>query len=185
MIYLIKKLKKMKNSAIFLDRDGVINVDKDYVYRIEDLEFYKGSIETLKKLQEKGFLLFIVTNQSGIGRGYYKEEDYLNLKKEIHKRLEKNGIKIQEEVYCPHHPEINCDCRKPSSKMINDLIKKYDIDKESSYMIGDKTSDIKAGQGAGIKTILVKTGKAGKDRKYDVKADYECEDLNLVWKIIV
>ena len=63
----------MKNSAIFLDRDGVINVDKDYVYRIEDLEFYKGSIETLKKLQERGFLLFIVTNQSGIGRGYYKK----------------------------------------------------------------------------------------------------------------
>ena len=167
----------MKNSGIFLDRDGVINIDKNYVYKVEDLEFIPGSIKALKILQNKGYLLFIITNQSGIGRGYYTEQDYLNLREKINKVFLDNGIKISEELYCPHHPDEKCKCRKPNPYFINQIIKKYDLDKSKCFMIGDKTSDIKAGENAHIKTILVKTGKAGNDKKYEVKADYVCKDL--------
>lgn len=174
----------MKNSAIFLDRDGVINVDKNYVHKIKDLEFYEDAIAALKIFLEKGYRLFIVTNQSGIGRGYYKEEDYLNVRDDLHRRLDKQGIKITEEKFCPHSPNEECKCRKPSPAMINDLIEKYLVDRDSSYMVGDKTSDIKAGKEAGLKTILVLTGKGGKDKQYDVTPDYICESLADAGKII-
>lgn len=167
----------MKNSAIFLDRDGVINIDKNYVHKFEDFEFINNSIEGLKKIQKKGYLIFIITNQSGIGRNYYTEENYIELRKKVHKLLREKGIKIIEELYCPHHPDDKCKCRKPNPFHVNELIKKYEIDKTKSYFIGDKTSDIKTGENAGIKTILVKTGKAGKDNLYDIKADYICNDL--------
>ncbi len=167
----------MKNSGIFLDRDGVINIDKNYVYKVENLEFIPGSIKALEILQNKGYLLFIVTNQSGIGRGYYSEEDYLKLRKKINEILLDKNIMITEELYCPHHPDKNCKCRKPNPYHINQLIEKYDLDKKKCYMIGDKTSDIKAGENAGIKTILVKTGKAGNDKKYNINPDYVCKDL--------
>lgn len=163
--------------AVFLDRDGVINIDKNYVSRIEDFEFIPGSLDALKKIEKKGYLLFIITNQSGIGRNYYSEKNYLELRNKVDDLLKKEGIKITEEMYCPHHPKENCKCRKPSPHLIMELIGKYNIDKSKSYMIGDKTSDIKSGLNAKIKTILVKTGKAGNDGLYDVKPDFICEDL--------
>jgi len=163
--------------CVFLDRDGVINVDKNYVHKIEDLDFIPNTFEALKSLQTKGFILFIVTNQSGIGRGYYTLEDYKKLRQYIDSKLKDNNINIIEEYFCPHHPDENCRCRKPGTKFIEEAITKYNINKDESYFIGDKTSDIKAGHDSGLKTILVLTGKAGLDKKYNIVADIICKDL--------
>jgi len=147
----------MDKKAAFLDRDGVINVDKGYVYKIEDFEFKEGIFELLKLLQEKGFELFVVTNQSGIGRGYYTLKDFEKLTEFMLNELKKRGIEIKEVAFCPHHPDENCECRKPKPAMILNLAKKYNINLKNSIMIGDKLSDIKAGKNAGIrKNYLVK-----------------------------
>ena len=173
-----------KRKAIILDRDGVINVDTGYVHKISEFEFIEGTFEALKKLQEK-YLLLIFTSQSGIGREYYKEEDYYILTKHMLKEFEKKNIKIQEIVFCPHSPEARCKCRKPQTTLVEPLIKKYNIDVEQSYMIGDKTSDIQLGKNLNMKTVLVMTGKAGKDKLYDTKPDIFSQNLLEACKIIL
>jgi len=143
--------------AVFLDRDGVINVDKGYIYKIDDFEFKEDIFELLKFLQKKGFSLFIITNQSGIGRGYYTLKDFEKLNNYMIEELKKKNINIKEVAFCPHHPSDNCECRKPKPGMILKLMEKYKIDIETSILIGDKMSDIQAGQNAGIKrNYLVK-----------------------------
>lgn len=139
----------MKQKAIFLDRDGTINVDKGYVYRIEDFEFIKGVPETLVRMKNKDFLIIVITNQSGIARGYYTEDDVLKLHLQINDDLFNNyGIRIDKFYYCPHHYKegfgkykVQCECRKPNSALIEQAIKEFDIDINKSYMIGDKESD--------------------------------------------
>lgn len=147
--------------AAFLDRDGVINVDHGYVSRVEDFEFQEGIFELFETLQNMGFVLFIVTNQSGIARGYYSLEDFLNLSEYMLSELKNRGVEIKEIAYCPHHPDITgeCECRKPKPGMILDLASRYGIDLKSSILIGDKQSDIDAGKNAGLgKTYLVNQG---------------------------
>ena len=139
--------------AAFLDRDGVINEDFGYVGKIENFEFKEGIFDLLRLLQNLGFTLFVVTNQSGIARGYYTENDFFKLTEWMKKELLKQGVEIKEVRYCPHHPEITgeCDCRKPKPGMILDLAKKYKIDLKNSIMIGDSNRDIEAAKRAGIK----------------------------------
>lgn len=142
--------------AIFLDRDGVINIDKAYVSKIEDFEFCEGVFETLQHFQKLGYLLIIVTNQSGIGRGYYSEEDFQTLTTWMQKELLHVKVKIDAIFHCPHAPEENCECRKPKSGMFKEAIKAFDIDVTQSWMIGDKQTDIEAALGAGVtNTILL------------------------------
>ena len=146
--------------AIFLDRDGVINVDKAYVSKIEDFEFCEGVFEALIHFQTLGYLLIIVTNQSGIGRGYYSEEDFQKLTAWMQKELLHVQIKIDAIYHCPHAPILNCSCRKPKSGMLLQAIEDFNIDVKSSWMIGDKQTDIEAALGAGVtNTILL--GKTG------------------------
>jgi len=145
--------------AAFLDRDGVINIDHGYVSKIKDFEFKDGIFELLNLLQKLGFKLFVVTNQSGIARDYYSKEDFLILTDYMLNELKKQGIKIEEVAYCPHHPDITgeCKCRKPNPGMILNLAKKYCIDLQNSILIGDKQSDIQAGKNADVgKCYLVK-----------------------------
>ena len=155
--------------AIFLDRDGTINVEKDYIYKSEDLVFEEGTIEALKTFKNLGYILIVISNQSGIARGYFTEEDLNIFNNNMNEILKKNGVEITEFYCCPHHPDgigeykKVCECRKPNNKMIEDAIKKYNIDREKSYMIGDKTSDIGAGLKSNLKTVLVKTGYGLKD----------------------
>ena len=155
--------------AIFLDRDGTINVEKDYIYKSEDLVFEEGTIEALKTFKNLGYILIVVSNQSGIARGYFTEEDLNIFNNNMNEILKKNGVEITEFYCCPHHPDgigeykKVCECRKPNNKMIEDAIKKYNINREKSYMIGDKTSDIGAGLKSNLKTVLVKTGYGLKD----------------------
>ena len=170
--------------AIFLDRDGTINVEKDYIYKSEDLVFEEGSIEALKTFKNLGYILIVVSNQSGIARGYFTEEDLNIFNNNMNEILKKNGVEITEFYCCPHHPDgigeykKVCECRKPNNKMIEDAIKKYNIDREKSYMIGDKTSDIGAGLKSNLKTVLVKTGYGLKDmEKVDKNETLICENL--------
>ncbi|KXA23344.1 putative histidinol-phosphatase [Fusobacterium nucleatum] len=174
---------KMKK-AIFLDRDGTINVEKDYIYKSEDLIFEEGTIDALKTFKNLGYILIVVSNQSGIARGYFTEEDLNIFNNNMNEMLKKNGVEITEFYCCPHHPDgigeykKVCECRKPNNKMIEDAIKKYNIDREKSYMIGDKTSDIGAGLKSNLKTVLVKTGYGLKDmEKVDKNETLICENL--------
>ena len=136
------------NKAIFLDRDGTINVEKNYLYKIEDFEFLPGVIEALKKFQDAGYLLIIITNQSGIGRGYYSENDFKKLNDWMLSTLKKFGVTITAVYYCPHLPDAKikkyrkeCECRKPNLGMYNQAIKDYDLDLSKCYAIGDKIRD--------------------------------------------
>ena len=170
--------------AIFLDRDGTINVEKDYIYKSEDLVFEEGSIEALKTFKNLGCILIVVSNQSGIARGYFTEADLNIFNNNMNEILKKNGVEITEFYCCPHHPDgigkykKVCECRKPNNKMIEDAIKKYNIDRAKSYMIGDKISDIGAGLKSNLKTVLVKTGYGLKDmEKIDKNETLICENL--------
>ncbi|MBS6026608.1 MAG: D-glycero-beta-D-manno-heptose 1,7-bisphosphate 7-phosphatase [Haemophilus pittmaniae] len=155
------------NKAIFLDRDGTLNIDHGYVHEIDQFQFIDGSIDTLKKLKEMGYLLVLVTNQSGIARGYFTEQQFLQLTEWMDWSLADRGVDLDGIYYCPHHPEgigefkENCDCRKPKPGMLLQAIKELNIDPTYSVMVGDKVDDIKAGISAGVKiNVLVKTGKA-------------------------
>ena len=170
--------------AIFLDRDGTINVEKDYIYKSEDLVFEEGTIEALKTFKNLGYILIVVSNQSGIARGYFTEKDLNIFNNSMNEILKKNGVEITEFYCCPHHPDgigeykKVCECRKPNNKMIEEAIKKYNIDREKSYMIGDKTSDIGAGIKSNLKTVLVKTGYGLKDmEKINKNETLVCENL--------
>ena len=153
------------NRAVFLDRDGTVNVEKDYLIRSEDFEFEKHVPETLKFLYDKGFLLIVVTNQSGIARGYYTETDLDELNRHMMSIVNKNGFRFAGIYYCPHHKDgivdryaVECGCRKPGTELIEKAAKEHNIDLSVSYMIGDKESDIEAGKRAGMTTVLVGTG---------------------------
>ena len=149
----------MAIKTIFLDRDGVINKEVNYLHKISDFEFIEGIFEALTYFQELGYVIIIITNQSGISRGYYTENDYKILTLWMLEQLKEKGNKILDIFHCPHDPKLNCDCRKPKPGMINQAIKKYNIDIENSWMIGDKETDIQAAHAAGIQnTILVRSG---------------------------
>ena len=145
-----------KNRALFLDRDGTINVEKNYVYKIKDFEFIEGIFNIIKYYQKRGFLIFILTNQAGIARGYYTENDFQKLTQWMVKQFKKRGINITKVYHCPHHPNFTgeCNCRKPKPGMILQAIKEYNIDPAQSVLIGDKKSDIIAGINAGIPNNL-------------------------------
>ena len=144
------------NKAVFLDRDGVINVEKNYVYKIEDFEFMPDIFDLCKKYQQEGYLLFVITNQAGIARGYYTEEQFHILTDWMLKQFEEQGVLIKKVYFCPHHPDITgeCECRKPNPGMILQAAKEFDIDLSESILVGDKESDIEAGVKAGVKVSI-------------------------------
>jgi len=148
--------------AIFFDRDDTLVKDSSYMHKVEDLEFFPETISTLKEIQALGYKLFIVTNQSGIGRGYYSIEDMITFNTAMINSLISHGINIIDLAYCPHTPDDKCSCRKPHPKMIIDLCEKYKVDKSVSYMVGDKISDLEAGENAGVKGVQLKAGQIGK-----------------------
>lgn len=157
--------------ALFLDRDGVINVEKNYLYKIEDFEFIDGIFNLCKYYQDNGYKIFIVTNQSGIARNYYSDKDFEILTLWMIKEFNKNNIKIDKVSYCPHHPAITekCNCRKPKPGMLNALELDFNIDMKNSIIIGDKERDIEAGLNAGLKETylfdeakIIKISKATK-----------------------
>ncbi|MCK9555546.1 HAD family hydrolase [bacterium] len=168
----------VSNKAVFIDRDGTLNHDPGFISRPEDFSFYEGSVKALKDISELGFQIFIVTNQSGLGRGYIKEKDLAEVHDKIRAELKENGINISGILVCPHLPEDNCLCRKPSPYMVKCAADKHDISLPDSFFIGDRESDIRTGKNAGCKTILVLTGNGRETlRKSDIKPDFVVEDI--------
>ena len=149
----------MATKTIFLDRDGVINKEKNYLYKIESFEFINGVFYACQYLESLNYKIIITTNQSGISRGYYTESDFQKLTKWMLGQFNNNNIDILDVIHCPHLPSDFCDCRKPKPGMLLSAKTKHNIDMENSWMIGDKENDIQAAHNAGIRnTILVKSG---------------------------
>ena len=155
----------MKFKAAFFDRDGVLNVDKYYLYKIEDLEWIDGAKEALAYLTQQGYTVFVVTNQSGIARGYYTVDDMNKLHEFMAQQVAAAGGKIEKFYYCPHLPEgkiaeyaVECDCRKPKPGLILRAFEEYDIDKDAAFLIGDKPRDVESAEAAGIKGYLFSGG---------------------------
>ena len=140
---------------IFLDRDGVINVDTGYVYKIEDFKFIDGVFKACLHFKRLGFNIIIVTNQSGIGRGYFTQDEFRKLNKYMKDEFLKKNLDILDVFYCPHKPEDKCKCRKPEIGMIEQALNLYDIDLKNSWMIGDKISDIQLAKNSNIKNSIL------------------------------
>lgn len=169
--------------ALFIDRDGVINVEKNYLHKIEDFEFIDGVFDTLKSALKKGYLIIIITNQSGIERGYYSEEDYQKLTKWMIQEFKKNDITISKVYHCPHTDDSTCECRKPKPGMILKAQREFDINLQDSILIGDKESDIEAGIGAKIgATILARSGHTVDEKL--TKADFIVDSIANISNIL-
>lgn len=175
--------------AVFLDRDGTINVEKEYLYRIEDWEWIPGAIEAIRRINEMNHLVIVVTNQAGIARGYYDEAAVHKLHSQIDELLTVEGARIDAYYFCPHHPQfgkdiIDCQCRKPAPGMLLAAQRDHDIDLSRSWMIGDKLLDIIAAQKAGVSPIMVMTGY-GREEQSKLSQDIPCKsDLLGAIKII-
>ena len=149
-------------SAVFLDRDGVINVDRGYVCTWEQFEFLPGVPGALRELQDAGYLLIVVSNQSGIGRGYYSESDVDLLNQTVAEYLDSTaGVRLSGFYHCPHHPteaengyRKHCSCRKPAPGLIHRATRDHAIDVKTSLLVGDKDSDIEAGRAAGAAKLF-------------------------------
>lgn len=146
-----------KNKAVFLDRDGVLNKELgDYVCRAEDFVVL-DNFAALKALQDKGYLLIVATNQGGLAKGWYSEDELAKMHARLRDTYQQHGVKFTDIFYCPHHPQFtgDCDCRKPKPGMLLRGIEKYNIDPAQSYFIGDRERDVEAGTAAGVKGILI------------------------------
>ncbi len=174
----------MSRKAAFIDRDGVLNEERGFVHRIEDFVFEPGAIEALQALQTAGYLLVVITNQSGIARGLYSEDDYLTLTAHMRERLQAAGVRLDAVEYCPHLADapleryrLDCDCRKPKPGMLRRAITALDIEPASSFLVGDRLSDVEAGRAAGIgRCFLVRTGYPLADKAL-ARADAVYENL--------
>jgi D-glycero-D-manno-heptose 1,7-bisphosphate phosphatase len=146
-----------KNKAVFLDRDGVLNHEQgDYIRRVEDF-IILDNYDALKTLQDKGYLLIVATNQGGLAKGWYTEEELAKMHDKLREDYKAHGVEFTDMFYCPHHPNFtgDCDCRKPKPGLLLQGIEKYNIDPSKSYFIGDRERDVEAGTAAGVKGILI------------------------------
>lgn len=187
---------KNKQRAIFLDRDGTMNVSKGFISKADDLELIPGTIDAIKAINKSGALAIVITNQPVIARGECSFEELHNIHNKLKTLLGEKGAFVDDIFYCPHHPDkgfegevpelkFDCECRKPKTGMIEEAVKKYNIDLSKSYMVGDSTMDLETARNAGIKSVLVNTGFAGNDGKYDRSCDIEADNLfDAVEKII-
>jgi D-glycero-D-manno-heptose 1,7-bisphosphate phosphatase len=158
--------------CVFLDRDGVINKEIGYLHQPEQFELADGVIEGLQKLSQAGFALVLVTNQAGIGLGYFSHEDFYNVNRAMFRAIAPSKASFDRIYYCPHGLNDHCDCRKPKTGMIERGFKELNLIRESSWMVGDLASDIEAGRNAGLKTILVS------EQNTDAQPHHHCMNLN-------
>lgn len=169
------------NKAVFLDRDGTINIEKNYLFKVEDFVFIEGTIEAVKIFRDLGYKIIVITNQAGIARGYYSERDVKKLHNYVDSKLKKKGVNIDAYYYCPHHPEgivkdyaVTCQCRKPKTAMIQKAVDEWNINLNESIIVGDKETDIQTGKNAGIKrTILVRSGHPIDESKTEYDEIYD------------
>jgi histidinol-phosphate phosphatase family protein len=145
----------MGNKAVFVDRDGTMAIDAHYCSRPEDFQLYPNTTKGLKLLKQHGYKLIVITNQSGIGRGIFTEETLKVIHDKMNKDLAEDGVCVDGIYYCPHHPDENCDCRKPKPKMVMKAVRDHDIDLGQSFVIGDLQMDIDLGKNIGCPVIWI------------------------------
>jgi D-glycero-D-manno-heptose 1,7-bisphosphate phosphatase len=187
------ELPAAKRAAVFLDRDGTLNEEKAYLHRVEDFAFIPGAVEAVKALREAGFLVIVVTNQSGVARGYYSEGDVAALHRHIQGELARHATRIDAFYSCPHHPTQGkgryrqvCDCRKGAPGMLLRAAVEHRIDLAQSYMVGDKVADMEAGERAGCTPILVMTGYGAAERERMAQGRARvCADLGAAARLIL
>jgi D-glycero-D-manno-heptose 1,7-bisphosphate phosphatase len=172
-------MKSPGNRAVFLDRDGVLMEDANYVGQIERVVVIPSARTALRRLRDAGYRLFVVTNQSGVGRGYFTRAAVEQIHAHLDEEFARVGVAFDRYYVCPHHPEDNCDCRKPKPKFLRAAATEYGLDLAGCYMVGDRPTDIQAGQNAGTKTVLVLTG-AGRETlaKGTATPDHVADDLS-------
>lgn len=187
---------KNKNKAVFIDRDGTINEEVQYLANLQDFKLLSGIGEAIKLLNENGFKVIVITNQAGVARGYFGEDKLKEIHQEMRKQLKEKGAHLDGIYYCPHHPtegigkyKKNCWYRKPNPGMLEKAVKDFNLDLGKSYVIGDQLIDIKLGNNARCKTVLVLTGY-GKDsyRKKDdrkIKVDFIADNLKKAVELIL
>lgn len=180
---------KEKKGAVFLDRDGTIIEDRDYLSDPKDIKLIPGSVKAVRSINNMGFKAIVVTNQSGVARGYFQEKNIAEVHEKLKELFNKEGAQIDAFYYCPHHPtagegpyRTECQCRKPETGMLDAAVRDFDLDQASSYVIGDKLIDIEMAQRAGARGILVKTGYGIKELEKlkansETVPDHIAEDL--------
>ena len=179
---------KNKQRCIFLDRDGTINKKNGFISKEEEFELEEGALEAIKKINKSGYLAVVITNQPSVARGLCEIENIERIHKKLATLLGREGVYLDDIQFCPHHPDkgfpeenplykIPCECRKPKTGMIDKVAEKYNIDLSKSWMVGDTTMDIQTGVNAGMRTVLVLTGDAGQDKKYDVQPNLVGKNL--------
>ena len=172
--------RKEKLKTIFLDRDGVINrnpPNRGYVRKWEEFSFIPNSLKAIRELTESDYRIVVITNQSGIGRGLYSEEDVADIHSRMVSEIRKAGGTIDAVYYCPHHPEAGCECRKPKPGMLARAAREHNIELSNAYLIGDWTTDIEVGQCVGATAFLVLTG-LGQESYYHYIDMKPCEDAD-------
>ena len=171
----------MGRKAIFLDRDGVINEDSGWIASPDELKMYPFAAQAIARANEAGFLVIVITNQSVIARELCTVDDVERIHAKMAEELAGQGARLDAILFCPHHPDYGegelCGCRKPKAGLVDQAVREFGIEPAASYMIGDKTSDIQTGINAGMHTILVRTGKGGKDGLFRVKAEWVEDNL--------
>ena len=164
----------MTKRAVFLDRDGTMAKDVHYCRRPEDFRLFPNTAKAIKLLSEHGFKVIVITNQSGIARGYFTEEALAQIHEKMKAELAKEGAWIDGIYYCPHHPDDNCNCRKPKPKLVLQAAKEHDIDLKHSFVVGDLSLDIDMGKAVGCKTILLRDSP---QEDMSISPDYIVSDL--------
>lgn len=172
--------------AVFLDRDGVLTEEKGYITSVEKLSLFPYAMECVRQIHAKGYYAVVITNQSGVARGLFTEEDLIQMNEYLVRNTGVDAV-----YYCPHHPEgkiaeykKNCSCRKPGTGLFTEAARDFEIDMKRSYMVGDRAGDIRAGQRAGLKTILLESGYGTAALEEAVIPDYILQDLRKVIEIL-
>ena len=183
---ILEKIKSLPESsihhkkfrrAVFLDRDGTVIEEADFLKDPSKVKILPGVIEGMKKLEKAGFGLIMVTNQAGIGMGYLTEKEFFEVDRAVRRLLSKQGVMLDKVYYCPHNFKHNCPCQKPKSHFADKAAEEFGIILKDSFMVGDKTVDTQFGKNAGMKSVIVGSGKKGLDGEYRVKPNYLAKDF--------
>lgn len=187
---------KNKQKCIFMDRDGTLNIYRGLIYQEDQFELEQGAVEAIRRINQRGYLAIVVTNQPVVARGMCEVSDVHQIHKKMETLLGQEGVFLDDILFCPHHPDkgypeenplykISCSCRKPQTGMIDDCVQKYNIDVGQSWIIGDTTIDLQTGVNAGLHTALVLTGEAGKDGKYSIVPELTADNLEKAIEAII
>lgn len=178
MMQMTEKEPYEKRPAAFLDRDGTICKHVQYLHEPEKFEFLAGALTGMKKFQDAGYRIVVVTNQPGIGLGYFTKEDFYNVSKEMLKGCSKAGVMVDRIYFSPYNKADGTDCRKPNTGLVRRAVEDLNLDLEKSVVIGDMTSDIQLAKNAGCASVLITADDGGSDGLHDVQADFECASID-------